>query len=75
MLGVFPLWDCSEVLGESLSDLAGAGVFLGQERKDILVKNPTKAVIHSHKDSMTRRSSWVHVPQLLSPASESSSHS
>ena len=56
MLGVFPLWDCSEVLGESLSDLAGAGVFLGQERKDILVKNPTKAVVHSHKDSMTRRS-------------------
>ena len=37
VLGVFPLWDCSELLGESLSDLAGAGVRLGQERKDILV--------------------------------------
>lgn len=43
VLGVFPLWDCSERSWESLSDLAGAGVFLGQERKDILVKNPTKA--------------------------------
>lgn len=56
VLGEFPLWDCSELLGESLSDLAGAGVRLGQERKDILVKNPTKADAHSHKDSMTWRS-------------------
>lgn len=56
MLGVVPLWGCSELLGEGLSDLAGAGVLLGQERKDILVKNPTKADAHSHKDSMTQRS-------------------
>ena len=56
MLGVVPLWDCSELQGEGLSDLAGAGVLLGQERKDFLVKNPTKADAHSHKDSMTWRS-------------------